>query len=74
MSAETDVLAIMVSFAEKHLENTYFTMSTKRKIRVASAYKELGSSKSKVLIVFHALTGCDTTGNFFGKGKGHVCM
>ena len=42
MSPDTDVLVIMVSFAEQLLENTYFTMSTERKIRVASAYKELG--------------------------------
>ena len=70
MSPDTDVLVIMISFAEQLLENTYFTMSTERKIRVASAYKELGSSKSKALIAFHALTGCDTTGKFFGNGKG----
>lgn len=31
--------------------------------------QRLGSSKAKSLPAFHALTGCDTTSAFFGKGK-----
>ena len=30
---------------------------------------QLGPAKSSALPAFHALTGCDTTSSFFGKGK-----
>ena len=31
--------------------------------------QSLGQSKAMALPAFHALTGCDTTSTFFGKGK-----
>ena len=31
--------------------------------------ENLGESKSRALLLFHAFTGSDTTSQFFGKGK-----
>ena len=40
-----------------------------RYIPVHDIVRELGPSKALALPAFHALTGCDTTAAFFGKGK-----
>eukprot|EP00745_Piridium_sociabile_P029609 TRINITY_DN48831_c1_g1_i4.p2 TRINITY_DN48831_c1_g1~~TRINITY_DN48831_c1_g1_i4.p2 ORF type:complete len:222 (-),score=27.38 TRINITY_DN48831_c1_g1_i4:119-784(-) len=40
-----------------------------RYIPVHVIARELGPSKAMALPAFHALTGCDTTSAFFGKGK-----
>ncbi len=36
---------------------------------INTIYSRLGEQKSRALPVFHALTGCDTTSSFKGKGK-----
>ena len=36
---------------------------------INAIYSSLGKQKSQALPVFHALTGCDTTSSFKGKGK-----
>ena len=38
-------------------------------IPVHTIAAHLGPAKSSALPAFHALTGCDTTSSFFGKGK-----
>ena len=40
-----------------------------RYIEVNKVCESLGESKSRALPVFHALSGCDTTSTFNGKGK-----
>ena len=42
---------------------------TSRYIPVHDVTERLGPSVAKALPAFHALTGCDTTSAFFGKGK-----
>ncbi len=32
-------------------------------------YEFLGNEKNQALLFFHAFTGCDTTSQFYGKGK-----
>eukprot|EP00112_Aurelia_sp_Birch-Aquarium-sp1_P000921 Seg1091.1 transcript_id=Seg1091.1/GoldUCD/mRNA.D3Y31 product="hypothetical protein" protein_id=Seg1091.1/GoldUCD/D3Y31 len=70
-SPDTDVLVILVSFADRLLKRTMFSMSPERNISVREIFDALGEKRSKALIAFHALTGCDTTGKFNGKGKGN---
>ena len=50
-------------------ELIYITTFFSRYIPVHDIVKTLGPSRSKALPAFHALTGCDTTSAFFGKGK-----
>ena len=39
-------------------------------IDLAFIWKKLGTCVLIALLVLHALTGCDTTGKFSGRGKG----
>ena len=70
-SPDTDVLVILVSFAERLLKRTMFSVRPERNISVREVFDAVGEKRSKALIAFHALTGCDTTGKFYGKGKGY---
>jgi hypothetical protein len=38
-------------------------------ININTICVSLGEARSRSLPVFHALTGCDTTSSFYGKGK-----
>ena len=40
-----------------------------RTINIAKIADELGEEKCKAILAFHALTGCDTTSKFAGRGK-----
>ena len=76
-TVDTDVVVILVGL--------FFTLLTEypscevwvafgmgksyQKIRINSLYHKLGKDKSIALPCFHAFTGCDTTSQFFGKGK-----
>ena len=40
-----------------------------RYYHINQMYHNLGEIKSRCLPVYHAFTGCDTTSQFFGKGK-----
>ena len=40
-----------------------------RNIHVNTIFEKLGERKSKSLLMFHALTGCDTVAHFKWKGK-----
>lgn len=40
-----------------------------RYLAVHEMVQKLGLRKAVVLVLFHALTGCDTVEAFFGKGK-----
>ena len=65
---DTDVLCILVSFSER-LNKTSIQLKN-RIIDVHPIFNALGKLKSRALLAFHALTGCDTTGKFLGIGKG----
>ena len=45
------------------------TTLSSRYIPIHTMVDALGPSKALALPAFHALTGCDTTSAFFGKGK-----
>ncbi len=48
---------------------THTTTFLSRYIPVHDIVHKLGPSRAKALPAFHAITGCDTTSAFFGKGK-----
>ena len=41
----------------------------RRKVFLKPIYDKLGPQKSAALINWYSLTGCDTTGHIYGKGK-----
>ena len=45
------------------------TSEIRRKVFLQVICEELGPEKSGALIIWHALTGCDTTGHIHGKGN-----
>ena len=45
------------------------TGENRRKIHLQSIYNALGCRKVRALRGFHGISGCDTTGRFFGKSK-----
>ena len=67
-SPDTDVLCLLVAFKPSMIKHVYMKTDN-HFIKIKSAYNNLGSLKSKALLSLHALSGCDTTGSFFGKGK-----
>ena len=71
-TVDTDVVIIAIShFESLGIEELWIDFGTGnkfRKIPVHDIAKALGS-KAKALMMFHALTGCDTVSSFYGKGK-----
>ena len=81
-TVDTDVVVILVVVI---LVGLFFTLLTEypsfelwvafgmgksyQEIRINSVYDKLGKDKSIALPCFYAFTGCDTTSQFFGKGK-----
>ena len=55
------------SFIWKHIKLVHWEHHKYIPVHVVAA--QLGPSKAPALPAFHALTGCDTTSAFFGKGK-----
>ena len=72
-TADTDVVVLAVAaVATLSLEELWVSYGTGKGHKVLPAHlfaKALGSSKSRCLPLFHALTGCDTTSFFAGHGK-----
>lgn len=73
-SPDTDVLVLCCAMAHKMPENTTIIMKTgtgnyRRYIDVPGIVSKLGTSVCEALLGMHALTGCDSTSAFFGKGK-----
>ena len=76
-TVDTDVIVILVGKYHHILTNypqtdiwvafgkgDYFCLKS-----ISTICTTLGEDMSKALPIFHALTGCDTTSTFFGKGK-----
>ena len=72
-TADTDVVVLAVAVVGAlSLEELWVSYGTGKSHKVLPAHvfaKALGSSKSRCLPFFHALTGCDTTSFFTGHGK-----
>ena len=72
---DTDVIVIGArAFALRidSIEELWIAFSTGKKlcyVGIHDVVQKLGTSRAMSLPGFHALTGCDTTSTFFGKGK-----
>ena len=70
-SQDTDVMLLALRRVPQ-LGTPSMIMDTgdhRRKVMLKPIYEKLGPNKVSVLINWHALTGCDTTGHIQGKGK-----
>ena len=72
-TVDTDVVVLAVSQASMlRCEKQYIAFGAGkffRYIDTTSIAETLGAQKCKALPAFHALTGCDTTSSFAGRGK-----
>ena len=72
-TVDTDVVVLAVSTANKlaceQLIVSFGTGKTSRYLDATLMARQLGSVKCDALPAFHALTGCDTTSGFAGRGK-----
>lgn len=72
-SVDTDVVVLAVAFRQ-HIacDELWIAFGTGKHFRYIAVHEiadTLGPLKSAALPVFHAITGCDTTSSFAGKGK-----
>ena len=65
---DTDVACLLIAFKDQMIQNIYMDTGV-RLIHIDSVFQSLGEKKAKALLSLHALSGCDTTGRFQGKGK-----
>ncbi|KAJ8368254.1 hypothetical protein SKAU_G00082820 [Synaphobranchus kaupii] len=74
-SSDSDVVVLAVATCEalgQRIDELWIAFGVGRHFRYIPAHaiaQSLGPSKTMALPAFHALTGCDTTSAFFGKGK-----
>ena len=74
-TVDSDVIIILIGkFFEikDKIEDVCVTFGTGKNLvhySIRRIYNELGDSKSKAFLFFHAFTGCDTVSAFCGKGK-----
>ena len=66
--SDTDVLLILLNYFEELCVSTVFK-TTQHTINLRLVYEALGADLCKALLGFHALTGCDQTGKFYGFSK-----
>lgn len=71
-SQDTDVLLLALRRVPQLGEGATMIMGTgehRKEVLLKPIYDQLGQEKAEALINWHCLTGCDTTGHIFGKGK-----
>ena len=74
-TVDSDVVVLAISAfssLSQDLDELWVAFGMQRHFRyipVHTITAQLGPAKSSALPAFHALTGCDTTSSFFGKGK-----
>ena len=71
-SPDTDVLILGVYFSGELDIDMWFKTGTEEKVRYIPMHEisiELGQELTSVLLAFHAVTGCDSTSYFKGRGK-----
>jgi hypothetical protein len=70
---DTDVVALAISNVNNiNANELWIAFGTGKNFRYLAAHNIsaiLGENKAKALTMFHAITGCDTTSFFSGKGK-----
>ena len=65
------LLSAFVSLNQE-IDDLWIVFGIQQRFRYIPIYNivmDLGHAKSTALSAFHALTGCDTTSSFYGKGK-----
>ncbi len=73
-TVDTDVLVLAIACCQQiaNLEELFVAFGVGKSFKYIPAHeiaRSLGPLKSKSLPMFHAITGCDTTSSFGGKGK-----
>ena len=72
-TVDTDVMIIAISmFQHLGISELWIAFGTGKNFRYVPIHdivKELGPTKARSLIAFHAFTGCDQTSSFAGIGK-----
>ena len=66
--SDTDVFLILLHYFEEISTSVVFR-SIHHDINLRFLFEKLGPSLCKALLGFHAITGCDQTGKFFGISK-----
>jgi len=67
-SPDTDMLLLLVHYKLYSLTNVFLFWHGKV-FDITGIYSYLGPVKSSGVLAWHAITGCDTTGRFAGRGK-----
>lgn len=71
-TVDTDVVVLAVTATQRFSVNIWLAFGTGKSLQFLPAHDiatALGLDKSKVLPMFHALTGCETVSAFAGHGK-----
>ena len=67
---DTDVLVLLLAHREQLCQEIWMFVGTSRQRRYIPVHRiPLSEEKRKSLLAFHAITGCDTTSQFYGEGK-----
>ena len=67
---DTDVLILLLAHREDLCQDIWMFSGTSKRKRYIPVHKiTLPEEKRKLLLAFHAITGCDTTSQFVGIGK-----
>ena len=67
---DTDVLVLLLAYREQLCQEIWMFAGTLRQRRYIPVHRiPLSEEKRKSLLAFHAITGCDTTSQFYGVGK-----
>lgn len=66
--SDTDVLLILLHYFDELSSSTIFR-TTQHDITLQLVYESIGPHKCKAILGFHAFTGCDQTGKFYGHSK-----
>ena len=70
LGRETDVLVLILAHREQLFQEIWMFAGTSRQRRYIPVHRiPLSEEKRKSLLAFHAITGCDTTSQFYGVGK-----
>ena len=67
-SPDTNVLLLLICHKTTLVTNTFMFWQDKT-FDITGLYSYLGPAKSACILGWHAMTGCDTTGKFAGRGK-----
>ena len=67
---DTDVLVLLLAHREQLCQEIWMFAGTSRQRRYIPVHRiPLSEEKRKSPLAFHAITGCDTTSQFYGVGK-----